>query len=50
MADKAAFDEVEHTESSLEKYGGVAKHGDRALAIIGDERVIVTDEDVRWTL
>lgn len=24
----------------------VAKHGDRALAYLGDERIILTDEDV----
>lgn len=27
--------------------GGSLKHGDRALAIIGDERVALTEEDVR---
>jgi hypothetical protein len=35
------------------EYGGrrrqsSTKHGDRALAIIGDDRISLTDEDVRF--
>ena len=43
MAEKQAFDQVEDTQ----KHDLAVKHGDRALAVIGDERVIVTDEDAR---
>ena len=32
--------------SDAEKAGIAARHGDRALAIIGDERISLTEEDV----
>ncbi len=46
MSEKADLDQVEaqghYNDNNQEK----RDHGDRALAIIGDERVIVTEEDV----
>lgn len=46
MAEKPEFDQVEkgHRESIRPDQ---AKHGDRALAYIGDERVTLTEQDVR---
>ena len=51
MDEKAAFEEVEKGRPSLGHIDDVAlKHGDRALAIIGDERVTLTDEEVRLNI
>lgn len=36
--------------SDPEKAAIAAQHGDRALAIIGDERIRLTEEDVRAPL
>ena len=36
----------EHRKSSLVVDPQAVKHGDRALAMIGDERVSLTEEDV----
>ena len=58
MSEKSDFEKVEGTtqRESTDRNGSFAKHGfheeevkhgDRALAMIGDERVVVTDEDVR---
>jgi len=49
---KAVTDRVEEAhptsfKESWEKDGDVAQHGDRALALIGNERVSLTEEDVR---
>lgn len=55
MASKTSMDMVEENEHAPRKGSlsaidpNVAKHGDRALAIIGDERVSLTEEDV-WTI
>lgn len=44
-------DSIEHAEvataSHLHVTNSALRHGDRALAIIGDERVTLTDEDNR---
>ncbi|KAF7195056.1 putative transporter [Pseudocercospora fuligena] len=51
MASKTSMDMVEENEHAPRKGSlsaidpNVAKHGDRALAIIGDERVSLTEED-----
>ena len=53
MEDKAAFDQVEDRRGMSQQNDFakneeiVAKHGDRALALIGDERISLTNEDVR---
>lgn len=39
--------ETARSMSDPEKAEIAAKHGDRALALIGDERIRLTDEDVR---
>jgi hypothetical protein len=47
MSEKMSFGDVEkagHNDSLHDEV--VMKHGDRALAYIGDERVTVTEEDV----
>lgn len=52
MASKTSMDLVEENEHAPRKGSlsaidpNAAKHGDRALAIIGDERVSLTEEDV----
>lgn len=49
MASKMGIGHHEATPramSDAEKHDIAAKHGDRALAIIGDERVSLTEEDV----
>jgi hypothetical protein len=43
---KAVVDKVEAAHTGDSHHGIVTKHGDRALALIGDERVSLTDEDV----
>lgn len=44
MSDKVVVDQVEEARS---RHGRkTAQHGDRALALIGNERVSLTDEDV----
>lgn len=49
---KPEMDSVEHRERAPRNNSASAidadtvKHGDRALAIIGDERVSLTEEDV----
>ena len=40
----SGVDRIEHIE---DPHDASAKHGDRALALIGDDRVEVTEEDVR---
>ncbi|KAK5128906.1 hypothetical protein LTR85_000239 [Meristemomyces frigidus] len=48
MSDKVVVERVEEACSDLRsgRHGGdVAQHGDRALALIGNERVSLTDED-----
>ena len=47
MDEKAGFEHVDTTRHDSLKYDAAAKHGDRALAYLGDERVIVTEADVR---
>lgn len=50
MAHKAGIEQHEDTPRGMsdpEKAEIAAKHGDRALAIIGDERISLTEEDVR---
>lgn len=34
-------------EDTSKRMAAVAKHGDRAMELIGDERVVLTEEDVR---
>ena len=55
MDEKADFDRMEkgpqrlshrHNDARRES----ARHGDRALSLIGDERVTLTEEDVRAIL
>lgn len=47
MSEKMVFDDVEKAGRNDSLHSEVAmKHGDRALAIIGDERVTVTEEEV----
>ena len=41
--------EVAYSDSAPPKDFEELKHGDRALALIGSERVILTDEDVSPT-
>ena len=52
MDEKAAIEEVENgRQLSFGHYDeAVAKHGDRALAYIGDERIPLTDEEVSSSL
>lgn len=49
LDDEAKFEEIEQTETGIHsndvKSHSAAKQGDRALALIGDERVVVTEED-----
>jgi hypothetical protein len=45
-ANKGVVDKVEETLHGERRLGAAAQHGDRALALIGDERVSLTDEDV----
>lgn len=47
MSDKMGFSDVEKAGRNDSLHSEVAiKHGDRALAYIGDERVTVTEEEV----
>jgi len=49
MADKAGIDEMEKSPiGTTQHLGGekVARQGDVALAVIGDERVSLSEEDV----
>lgn len=43
MSEKATFDQVEKTGHHD------SKHGDRALSVIGDQRVTLTEEEVWWS-
>jgi hypothetical protein len=47
MSEKANFDFVDgrHKETVVH-HNYAARHGDRALSIIGDERVTLTEEEV----
>lgn len=45
MTDKAGFDHVDGTTDP--RFSEKHEHGDRALAVIGEERVTVTAEEVR---
>ena len=45
MADKAAFDHVDG--GAGRRLSEKHEHGDRALSVIGEERVTVTAEEVR---
>lgn len=45
-AEKGYLEQNEDVEDGTPRKQGQAKHGDRALAIIGDERVSLTDDDV----
>ena len=52
MDEKADFDQFEKGRSLTPKdhvlhHDDMAKHGDRALSVIGDERVTLTEEEVR---
>lgn len=54
MAQKSDINQTEDVETegrsnSIDK-NSPNKHGDRALAIIGDERVFLTEDDVRFAL
>jgi hypothetical protein len=51
MASKAIVDKVEEAPDTSSahaatKIDDAAQHGDRALALMGDERVSLTEEDV----
>ena len=46
-AEKSYVEQKEDIEKGERRRQSATKHGDRALAIIGDERVSLTDEDVR---
>lgn len=52
-SNKVFVDRVEETHSGHSgvemKDGPVARHGDTALAFLGNERVSLTDEDVRMS-
>ncbi|KAK4545221.1 hypothetical protein LTR36_003400 [Oleoguttula mirabilis] len=48
VPEKVIVDQVEEAHSNLQRErpgGDVAQHGDRALALIGNERISLTDED-----
>jgi len=42
------YENTPRAMSDAEKIDIAAKHGDRALAIIGDGRISLTEEDVRF--
>jgi len=51
MSDKTGVDYVEESHREMPRFGNekdalAAQHGDAALAIIGGERVSLSDEDV----
>jgi hypothetical protein len=46
MAEKIGFDDIEKAEHHDVTHDHHARHGDRALSLIGDERVTLTDEEV----
>jgi hypothetical protein len=47
MSEKAAFDDFEKAEHhDITHDLPFTKHGDRALSLIGNERVTLTDEEV----
>lgn len=45
MDDKDSIDHAEVAPRTLNGDDSVRKHGDRALALVGSERVVLTDED-----
>ena len=45
--EKSYVEQKEDIEKGERRRQSSTKHGDRALAIIGDERVSLTNEDVR---
>jgi hypothetical protein len=45
--DKSYIEQKEDIEHGRRRRQSSTKHGDRALAIIGDDRISLTDEDVR---
>lgn len=45
-ANKSGIERVEETHASSSRLSTPDKKGDRALALIGDERISLTDEDV----
>lgn len=48
--EKGYLEQKEDIENGERRRQSSMKHGDRALAIIGDDRVSLSDEDVRITL
>lgn len=47
MSEKIGLDHFEHGHKETVIHpDDVARHGDRALSLIGDERVTLTDEEV----
>ena len=47
MEDKDNIERAEVVPSGLRTTDSAIKHGDRALALIGDERIVLTEEDNR---
>ena len=48
MDEKGSFSHLEgNSKETTVPHDDAARHGDRALSIIGDERVSLTEEDVR---
>jgi hypothetical protein len=46
VSNKGVIDKVEEASHADRRHSATAQHGDRALALIGDERVSLTEEDV----